>query len=263
MALIKCPECGKNNVSSSAESCPDCGYPIKNYVLSQEIHDKTNQTPSAKSTTKIENNLVVKKENAQTIKCENCGALYPDDMTQCPTCGSSFDITDYLEGRNTYHNKKQYKTNSNAITSNSKNIIKPQKPQFSKGLIIYSVIATLLFILLFHSKPFAVLLEIFTFVLAPLGIYGSSFLKEKQNYDLAERDIEEYHKKMIKESQEEAAMREAKRIRELNAPKCPHCNSSNIERITTMDRGVSIAMVGLASGKIGKQYKCKNCKHMW
>lgn len=29
MALIKCPECG-NEVSSSAASCPKCGYPIAN-----------------------------------------------------------------------------------------------------------------------------------------------------------------------------------------------------------------------------------------
>ena len=29
MALIKCPECGKENVSDSAETCPECGYSIK------------------------------------------------------------------------------------------------------------------------------------------------------------------------------------------------------------------------------------------
>ena len=28
MALIKCPECGKE-ISSSAASCPNCGYPIR------------------------------------------------------------------------------------------------------------------------------------------------------------------------------------------------------------------------------------------
>lgn len=28
MALIKCPECGKD-VSTSAEACPNCGYPVK------------------------------------------------------------------------------------------------------------------------------------------------------------------------------------------------------------------------------------------
>ena len=29
MALVKCPECGRENVSDSAEMCPDCGYGIK------------------------------------------------------------------------------------------------------------------------------------------------------------------------------------------------------------------------------------------
>lgn len=29
MSLIKCPECGKEKVSDSAESCPECGYGIK------------------------------------------------------------------------------------------------------------------------------------------------------------------------------------------------------------------------------------------
>lgn len=29
MALVNCPECGRQGVSESAESCPDCGYGIK------------------------------------------------------------------------------------------------------------------------------------------------------------------------------------------------------------------------------------------
>ncbi len=29
MALVKCPECGKENVSDTAEACPDCGYAVK------------------------------------------------------------------------------------------------------------------------------------------------------------------------------------------------------------------------------------------
>lgn len=31
MSLIKCPECGKENVSDSAEVCPRCGFTIKKY----------------------------------------------------------------------------------------------------------------------------------------------------------------------------------------------------------------------------------------
>lgn len=29
MALIICPECRRENVSDSAEACPNCGYGIK------------------------------------------------------------------------------------------------------------------------------------------------------------------------------------------------------------------------------------------
>lgn len=38
MSLIKCPECGKENVSDSAEACPRCGFGIKKYY-----ENKTNK----------------------------------------------------------------------------------------------------------------------------------------------------------------------------------------------------------------------------
>lgn len=37
MALIKCPECGKENVSDSAEVCPNCGYGIKKHFKNKNI----------------------------------------------------------------------------------------------------------------------------------------------------------------------------------------------------------------------------------
>lgn len=36
MALIKCPECGRENVSDSAESCPNCGYRIRKVKQKKE-----------------------------------------------------------------------------------------------------------------------------------------------------------------------------------------------------------------------------------
>lgn len=40
MALINCPECN-NNVSTKAESCPHCGFPLKHYVDEfSHINDK-------------------------------------------------------------------------------------------------------------------------------------------------------------------------------------------------------------------------------
>lgn len=46
MALIKCPECGRENVSDKAETCPCCGYPIKKYF--QEVKARQQEEISQK-----------------------------------------------------------------------------------------------------------------------------------------------------------------------------------------------------------------------
>lgn len=48
-----------------------------------------------------------------------------------------------------------------------------------------------------------------------------------------------------------------------NIPKCPTCQSTNIKRISTLNRVTSIAVFGLLSGKIGKNYECLDCKAKW
>lgn len=40
---------------------------------------------------------------------------------------------------------------------------------------------------------------------------------------------------------------------------CPYCKSTNTEKIGTLNRAVSISIVGAASSKLGKQWHCKNC----
>lgn len=40
MALIKCPECGRENVSDTSTTCPACGYDIKKYVVELEEKKK-------------------------------------------------------------------------------------------------------------------------------------------------------------------------------------------------------------------------------
>lgn len=41
MALIKCPECGKENVSDSAKVCPNCGFQIAEYYQKQRSTDNS------------------------------------------------------------------------------------------------------------------------------------------------------------------------------------------------------------------------------
>ena len=51
MALVKCPECGRENVSSTAKSCPGCGYNIKAYYGEEQQKEVVSTTVA--STNKI------------------------------------------------------------------------------------------------------------------------------------------------------------------------------------------------------------------
>lgn len=41
--------------------------------------------------------------------------------------------------------------------------------------------------------------------------------------------------------------------------KCPYCNSTDVSKISTAGRVVSVGLFGLGSSKIGKQWHCKKC----
>lgn len=74
---------------------------------------------------------------------------------------------------------------------------------------------------------------------------------------VAHRESVIEQKKKNEEHQEQ--LRQQANVPESNLPKCPICGSMDIENISTLNRAVSTAMVGIASDKIGKQFKCKNC----
>ena len=45
---------------------------------------------------------------------------------------------------------------------------------------------------------------------------------------------------------------------------CPNCGASfSTEKISALKRGTSVAVWGLASNTIGKQYRCNKCGYMW
>ena len=89
------------------------------------------------------------------------------------------------------------------------------------------------------------------------------------------QNLDEIEAEVKKEKQEQAEL--DKQLAEIDAkskaakeaqhaydhPECPMCKSHNTRRISTTNRAASIALVGLASDKIGKQYECFNCKHKW
>ncbi len=65
MALIKCPECGKE-ISDKAEKCPNCGYPISNQSKAKDEYDNLYSAARAFSKPKNSNKSEEKKEISST-----------------------------------------------------------------------------------------------------------------------------------------------------------------------------------------------------
>ena len=198
MALIKCPECGRENVSDSAEACPECGYGIKAHFERIKQED-------------------IKQQQARM--------------------------------------KEEYEKRR------IENVKKPDKPSAFNGLMIFGILCLVGGVLCL-VVPDMMIFSVFEFAIGGWLCYDGNkqYEKEKASYELSLRNFEAYQREKIREQDEE---RRREEIRIANSIKCPVCGSSDTERITSVNRAVSIATVGLASGKIGKQYRCKKCKHMW
>lgn len=90
-----------------------------------------------------------------------------------------------------------------------------------------------------------------------IGKFQKDLEKAKMDYSQFQKDKE--LAKVIREGQRKADIcAEA-----AQHPQCPMCGSLQTRRITTANRAVSVAAVGLASDKIGKQYECTKCKYKW
>jgi len=78
MALIKCPDCGKE-VSGSAPACPNCGRPLTRIIGKHFVQDDD------------------VKGNAVT-HCAFCGKRVSDEDEDCPACGKSMASSRSLRG---------------------------------------------------------------------------------------------------------------------------------------------------------------------
>lgn len=154
MALIKCPECGKE-VSDLANACPGCGYPLANKCEDEHIKDTNtygvicpkcgyeNQGGLEKcdfcgnvyeeSVCKKIPRLLSEEEMPEMFKCYKCDRPLPVGIKQCPYCKyiyGSFRVnqTDKRENTrqsnvrhdyNTLRCPKCFSTNVNVISSDN------------------------------------------------------------------------------------------------------------------------------------------------
>lgn len=251
MSLIKCPECGKENVSDSAVSCPECGFAIKSYYAK-----KTTQEQEEQQKKQLEEKA---KEESEKLKDElNRKIRAVDNMP--------------------YPEKPSFKESVFDSRGGGSGL--------SYATIIALIVTPLLAYLSFQGKS-AVLTTLFLIVFALLLVIWtpfwlmicySDFKTDMQRFEEKTKDWEgekAKQKELLKKEYERYALNMAKYgtrneptknipiLIPNNKLKCPVCGSTNVAKISTLNRSVSVATVGLASSKIGKQYECKNCKHKW
>ena len=81
---------------------------------------------------------------------------------------------------------------------------------------------------------------------------------------LKEDDIIEYQLRMSQfktQVQQQDVIKQL--VEEKYIPRCPNCNSPNIQPISSVKSFFSIALGGIFSNMINKTYECNDCGHTW
>jgi len=73
----------------------------------------------------------------------------------------------------------------------------------------------------------------------------------------------EQHNKEILDNLASKQLEQLKYSASTNQPKCPTCNSANIQRISTLKRATHGYLFGIFSNTARSQFECLNCKYKW
>lgn len=82
------------------------------------------------------------------------------------------------------------------------------------------------------------------------------FAVDKREYSESPEGIEE-------QNQQTRKWMRSQQNSNIGIPKCPTCGSTNIRKISTGERMVSVGILGLFSKKINKSFKCNACGYTW
>ena len=85
-----------------------------------------------------------------------------------------------------------------------------------------------------------------------------NYLREQETPGILAYEKKQREKELQESIAFHAAIAKMDEERHPHVP-CPYCKSTNTEKIGTLNRAVSISIVGAASSKLGKQWHCKNC----
>lgn len=250
MALVKCPECGREKVSDSAEACPDCGYGIKAHF------EKVRQEEEQK-----------RKEEEQKALEEQRRLEHEIMMQEHP------EMAKAIEEKEVENARKKLEAAQAQKDALVKRLEAQKKSEIKAKIlgVIWSIFWTIVCIWSFSASEHGSLglLIVIAFFCAAGGwamlvMTNGSVEQMERDIQTASNSVEEYQKVLdARLAYWQMQSEKLKAEEALKHPKCPNCGSTNTQRISTLNRAVSVGTVGLASSKIGKQYECKKCKHKW
>lgn len=239
MALVKCPECGKENISDSAATCPACGYGIK------EHFERIRQEAEFVEQQRQKQERLQKELEAELEKIDKMPRPYK------PTWGSILS----------------QRQNVAAILFG---VVAVLWLLLAIGYLFTGDSGGILYLLIgafFGAVAFVGGKSIKESYQNALNTYENW---DRDRERLKNDTIHHYEawinnlKNQKFEVQKTAAPAENISIpRPTYGLKCPVCQSKNVKRISNTSRAISVELMGLASSKIAKQYQCKDCKHMW
>ena len=201
----------------------------------------------------------IKKEEEKQIECPECRKNFSAKLSVCPYCGLS------LEDKENVKRLNEIRVMENMLMD------KRGYVKIILQCLGYATLSILLFALDATGWSFLIALAcggIACVYLLGIIIAVNDNNSLKNKIDLARTDYEKY--KDVKRKSDAEAIANRNRIAEerarkdtINHPVCPMCGSKNTMKISTVNRAASVAMVGVASSKIGKQYQCKACGYKW
>lgn len=230
MALIKCPECGKE-ISDKAPACIHCGFPIgaANSAIKSEPAVKTKPIVAEKPNVAI-NDSAAKQNEAQPTEnvfyCGECGKFFYADSSQasvpCGHCGSAATMN-CQTGKEQYMSlpddrKAQYKANirekyptKEAVISQRTDLIRrktntfvdvqrPEKPSvFNVPFFLGTFLACIILWLFSVAKKNDTLDEGVGLMWLLIGLTAMFFIgaymtykEKKAAYERASEDFEKY-----------------------------------------------------------------------
>lgn len=213
------------------------------------------------------------------VFCNKCGkeVVLDDENCFCPKCGAKLSIV-------TQEDCEEIVKNEDLPHIDCEKSKYLREPKRNKKIIRICFIIAIIIILITLPKMITGLSDPNSYkydeaigfvknnlmllgllVVVPLAILEYTFQSDLSEYRISIYDPEKY-KEIVKNKNKKQAIyneQQKKAALKKSGGVCPKCGSKNTVRISKTKRSASVITVGLASAAIGKQYKCKNCNHLY